>query len=81
MTNAIQPEILAAWDHALNSPMGIWMRSPDITRLKSVLYTTRQWIINRSGDDRLMSITINTSVTDPKNEIWLVRRSNPAPRD
>lgn len=72
----VNPAIIELWSAALNSPKGIWVRSPDTDRLKVVLYSTRQWIMNNGGDPRLLAITVNTSVTDPKHEVWLIKRGD-----
>lgn len=59
----------AFWYNALHEPLGLWIKTTDPNKLKSLLYTARQ----RSGDPVLMSLAIRTSPMDPKGEIWIIK--------
>lgn len=64
--------MLSFWQHALGSPTGgIYMKTPDPLRLKSLLYTARA----QAKDPSLAHLQLRTSPKDPKGELWIF---NPA---
>lgn len=65
----MNPQAIALWYEALNSPLGIGVRVPDMTRAKSILYSTRA----KLGDADLMSLSIRTSPASPTDTLWLVK--------
>lgn len=66
MTDDQSPhELLSA---ALNSPCGVAVATSDPQRLKQRLYAE----IRKDPDFAIISL--NTSRTDPANELWLVRK-------
>jgi hypothetical protein len=64
---------LAFWYDAALDPRGIYLKSGNVMQLKSILYTARA----KSGDPDLFKLSIRTSPSDPRNELWIVHIENP----
>lgn len=63
-------QLSTVWYEALHAAKGLWLRGPDIPRLKQMLYSERV----KLADPALANITINSSPVNPTGEIWLVKR-------
>jgi hypothetical protein len=67
-------ELASFWYAALAEPLGIWLRTPSPTRLKSSLYAVRA----RMKDPRLASLQVRTPPPgsipglDPTTHLWIV---------
>lgn len=53
---------------ALNTPLGIVLRTSSIERLRQRLY------IERKKDPDLACLSINISRTAPETEIWIIKK-------
>lgn len=62
---------LAFWYAALGSPHGIYLRSPDVVRLKTMLYTAR----GKALDPSLSTLIVRTSPMRPRDELWIMKTS------
>lgn len=60
-------EILYA---ALNSEIGVVVRTTQPDRLRQKLYAEKR------KDEALKNISINASRTDPENELWIIKKPN-----
>lgn len=58
--------------HALNEPLGVWIKSSDPLKLKYSLYIARK----RAGDPTLDHLQIRTDPEHPESTLWIV---NPDP--
>lgn len=69
---------LSYWLEAANTPLGIYILTPNPHRLKARLYSARAaadpWIKNR-----LQGFQIRTSPKDPVREIWVVKPPEASP--
>lgn len=59
---------LPIWYDALNSPLGLKVRSAQLERLRAVLYSARV----HSHDESLRALSIRTSPVNPHTELWIV---------
>lgn len=62
-------DLLQFWAAALSNPLGVWIKTPDPSRLKSMLYGARA----KEGGPEHAHLQIRTSVTDPRGEIWIIQ--------
>lgn len=69
----INPDLATHWYNAYNHPLGVYLRTSDPTRLKSLLYSTRA----KLADPDLMTLAIRTSPQFPAAELWLVHAEAP----
>lgn len=58
---------------ALDTPLGIVVRTSDPERLRSALYAARREAMN----PEFSALTIQPSKVDPRSELWIVRRQGP----
>lgn len=68
MKHSLRSVVLAYWYEALASPWGIYLRSPDAARLKTLLYNTRV----AANDPQLAGLSITHNPQDVKNELWII---------
>ena len=61
--------MLEYWYMALNSPLGVCLRTSDPERLRQRLYAARR----EAADPQLDSISVAISPT-AEDEVWLVKR-------
>lgn len=63
------PELLAVWEAALSEPLGIKIKTNDVTYCKMRLYRVRK----RSNDPRLMELSIITWQDKEVADLGIVR--------
>jgi hypothetical protein len=60
------------WYSALHEKLGIFVKTPDPTRLKTLLYNERK----RINDPALHSLIIRTAPNNVQSEFWIVKVSD-----
>lgn len=61
------------WYAALHEPLGIYVQTPDPTRLKAMLYSARKVVTDADPSDPISTLIIKHSPRDPKGELWIIR--------
>lgn len=56
------------WYDALNEPLGLWLRTPDVRRLKSLMYATRAAL----KDPTLDHLEIRTPPLAAGHDLWII---------
>ena len=59
--------LLPYWRQAAAHPYGLRLRTPDVRRLTSALYSARA----SSREAALRAVTLRASPLDPTGEVWL----------
>lgn len=58
------------WYTALNEPLGVWLKTPDVVQLKNHLYSARTKL-QAQGDRSLDHLQVRTSPQDPEGTLWI----------
>lgn len=70
------PLSVELWYRAFGSPLGVIIATGDPERTKMKLYSLRK----EANDPDLYLLSILTSPTNPKGELWIVRKAPNAPQ-
>ena len=69
----ISPSLQSLWYAALGHPLGIYIRTPDPARLKTLLYSARR----DAADPSLTTLQLRTSPKKELGDLWIINPGSP----